>query len=1036
MISDFSIKRPVLAIVLSALIVVIGIAALLRLPVRELPDVDTAVVTVTTTYEGAAPEIIDTEVIELLEGAISGVDGIRSIRSSSRIGRGRIVVEFVTSRDIDQAANDVRDAVGRVLVDLPDEADTPEIVKTDSDAQPILRIAVTSDRMTPADINDYASRFIVDRLSVLNGVAQVEIFGERRYAIRVWLNREALAARNLTVADVEAALRRNNVELPAGELESLARQFTIRTDTRLTSPEEFRDLVVAQPGDYPIRLGDLARVELGVEDDNSIVRSNGQAAVGLGVLRQSQANTIEVSDQVQAELEALRPTLPEGMAVTISSDDAIFISASIEEVVVALGMSVLLVIAVIFLFLHSARATIVPAVTIPVAVIGTLAFIYAFGFSINILTLLALLLAIGLVVDDAIVVLENIQRRVEAGEQPLAAAFLGTRQVTFAVIATSLTLIAVFVPISTLEGQVGRLFAEFGLVMAAAVAISTFVALSLCAMLCSKLLRGTEKPGRIGMVLERGFNAMADGYRRLLAHALRMPVVVLAVAGVISAGTVVLYDILPRELTPTEDRGVFFIPVTSPEGATTGYTDANIGRIEETLSPLLASGEAERVFAIVGFRNQPARGFVVVGLSDWEERERSQREIVNSIIPGVAGIPGIRAFPVNPAALGQRGSSAPLQVVIGGQDYDVIQEWSDRIVARAAENPGLQNVETDFEATRPQFNVRIDRRKADDLDIGIEQIGNTLQSMLASREVTDFINRGRIYPVIIQARDTDRQTPADLTNIFVRSGGDGALVPLNALVTLDELAAPPELLRYDRLPSITISASLADGYDLGSAIDYINGIAAEELPPEGRLSYTGQSQQFLETSSGIAITFGIALLIVFLVLAAQFESFIHPLIIMLSVPLGLAGALGALALTGLSLNIYSQVGMVLLIGLMAKNGILIVEFANQLRAEGMDIRQAITEGSALRFRPILMTVLSTILGSVPLVLASGAGAESRVAIGTVIIGGLGVASLLTLFVTPVLYDLLARFTRPANAVAEELRGQLRELRDAGHQAAE
>ncbi|QQP88244.1 efflux RND transporter permease subunit [Skermanella sp. TT6] len=1029
MISDLSIKRPVLAIVLSALIVVIGIAALLRLPVRELPDVDTAVVTITTTYPGAAPEIIDTEIIEVIEGGISGVDGIRSIRSSSRLGRGRIVVEFVTTRDIDQAANDVRDAVGRVSIDLPEEADAPEIVKTDSDAQPIMRIAITSDRMTPADINDYASRFIVDRLSVLNGVAQVEIFGERRYAIRIWLNREALAARNLTVADVESALRRNNVELPAGELESVSRQFTIRTDTRLRSEEEFREIVVAQVGGFPIRLGDLAQVELGVEDDNSIVRSNGQAAVGLGVLRQSQANTIEVSNQVRAELEALRPTLPEGMSVMVSSDDAIFISQSIEEVVIALGLSVMLVIAVIFLFLHSARATIVPAVTIPVAVIGTLAFIYAFGFSINVLTLLALLLAIGLVVDDAIVVLENIQRRVEEGEHPLAAAFLGTRQVTFAVIATSLTLVSVFLPISTLEGQVGRLFAEFGIVMAAAVAISSFVALSLCAMLCSKLLRAEDKPGRIGRGLERAFDAMADGYRRLLCRALRMPLLVLAAAGAVSAGTVLLYDTLPRELTPTEDRGVFFIPVTAPEGSTAGYTDANIRRIEEVISPLRESGEADRVFAIVGFRNQPGRGFVVVGLTDWADRDRSQREIVNSIIPEIGGIPGVRAFPVNPAGLGQRGSSAPLQVVIGGQDYGVIQEWSDRIIARALENPGLQNVETDFEATRPQFNVLIDRRKADDLEIGIEQIGSTLQTMLASREVTDYVNRGRVYPVIIQARDSDRRTPADLKNIFVRSGTGGSLVPLNALVTLEELAAAPELLRYDRLPSITISASLADGYDLGSAIDYMDAIAAEELPPEGRLSYTGQSQQFLETSGGIAVTFGIALLIVFLVLAAQFESFVHPLIIMLTVPLGLAGALAALALGGLSLNIYSQVGMVLLIGLMAKNGILIVEFANQLRAEGKDVRQAITEGSALRFRPILMTVLSTVLGAVPLLLATGAGAESRVAIGTVIIGGLSVASVLTLFVTPVLYDLLARFTRPANSVAEELNRHLQGLRN-------
>ncbi|MFA7429772.1 MAG: efflux RND transporter permease subunit [Rhodospirillaceae bacterium] len=1021
--SDVTIKRPVFATVLSALIVVVGIYGLLNLPIRELPSVDNPVVTVTTPYAGAAPEIIDTEVIEIIEGAISGVDGIRSITSSSRLGRGRTVIEFESTRNIDEAANDVRDAVGRVLNSLPEDADTPRVLKADSDAQPMMRISITSDRMTPAEITDYTSRFVVDRLSVLEGVAQVEIFGERRFAVRIWLDRPSLAARQLTVADVEDALRRNNVELPAGEIESSTRQFTVRTDTRLRTVEEFAEIVVATHSGYPVRLGDVAKVELGVVDDRTTVRSNGQSAIGLGVQRQTQANTIAVSERVREQLALVEPTLPPGMTISVSSDDATFIKQSIEEVLIALGMSVALVVAVILLFLHSVRATIVPAITIPVAVIGTFAFMSAFGFSINTLTLLALLLAIGLVVDDAIVVLENIQRRIEHGEKPLSAAFLGTRQVTFAVIATSITLIAVFVPIAGLQGNVGRLFTEFGLVMASAVLISTFVALTLCAMLCSILLREKEETGPVGRFLERTFTGLAEAYRKSLAIALRMPLVVLVGCTLLSAGGFALYQTLPRELTPPEDRGVFFIPVTAPQGATASYTDDQASRIEAVVAPLRESGEAHRIFSVSGFRGQPERGFVVIGLVDWSERERSQAEIVHSVIPGVSAVSGVRAFPVSPAGLGQRGSSQPLRVVVGGPDYESVKEWADQIVTLAEANPGLLNVETDFEATRPQFNVVIDRRKADDLGIGVEQIGRTLQTLLASREVTDYVDRGRVYPVIVQARAGDRSTPSDLTNAFVRSAA-GDLVPLSALVTLDELASAPELRRYDRLPSVTITAALGEGYDLGSAIDFMQDAASQVLPPEARLDFAGQSREYLETSGGVAFIFGLALLIVFLVLAAQFESFIHPLIIMLSVPLAIAGALASLAFTGMSLNIYSQIAMVLLIGLMSKNGILIVEFANQLRDEGMDVRTAITEGSALRFRPILMTVLSTILGAVPLILATGAGAESRLAIGVVVIGGLSIASVLTLYLTPVLYDLLARYAKPVNAVAVKLDSEL------------
>ena len=1024
MISDFCIKRPVFAAVLSLLIIVLGIASLLRLPIRELPDVDAAIISVSTTYTGAAPEIIDTDVTEIIEGAVAGVSGIKTISSTSQRGRGRTVIEFVPGRSIDEAANDVRDAVARVRGDLPDEIDEPQITKNDSDSDPVMRIGITSDRMAPPDISDFVERFVVDRLATLDGVAQVEIYGERRYAVRIWLDRRAMAARNLTVDDVEDALRRNNVELPAGELESTSRQFTVRTDSRLERADQFERIVISRVDGYPIRLGDIARVERGVEDDKSIVRSDARPSVGLGVLRQSQANTIAISDRVRAQIDLIRPTLPEGMEIVVSSDDATFIRESISEVLHALFIAVVLVVLVIFVFLASARATMVPAVTIPVALIGSFIGIYALGFSINVLTLLALILAIGIVVDDAIVVLENIQRRIEGGESPLLAGVLGTRQVTFAVIATSLTLIAVFVPISFLEGEIGKLFAEFGFVLAAAVAISPVVALTLCPPLCTKLLRGSEGRGAGARLLERCLGATTRGYRALLARALEAPLLVLLVAGLAGGSSVALYLALPQELTPIEDRGVFFIPVSAPQGSTAAYTDIQTSEVEEILQPLRASGEAKRIFAVVGRGSQPHQAFVVAQLSDWGLRERSQQEIVSSVIPALSGLTGARAFPVSPAGLSLGGSSSPLRVVIGGPDYASVKAWSEEIMRRAEQNPGLLNLDTNFEENQPQFDVRIDRAKADDLGIGIETISRTLQIMLASSEITTYVDRGREYPVIVQARPEDRRTPTDLTNIFVRAESSGELVPLSALVQLEEGADAPALRRYDRLPSITIEASLADGYDLGSAIRFMQQVASETLPPEAKLGFAGQSQQFLETSGGIAITFALALLIVFLVLAAQFESFIDPLIIMLTVPLALSGALLSLWLTGNSLNIYSQVGIILLIGLMAKNGILIVEFANQLRDEGRTIREAVLDASVIRLRPIVMTVISTILGAVPLALATGAGAESRIAIGIVVIGGLGIASLLTLFVTPVLYDLLARFAHPRGAIAQQLAREL------------
>ncbi|WP_366556603.1 efflux RND transporter permease subunit [Aquibaculum sediminis] len=1017
--SDVSIKRPVLATVLSLLIVVLGIASFMQLAVRENPNIDPPIVSIRVEYTGASPQVIESEVVEVIEDAIATVEGIRYITSESRDGRGFITINFNLNRDVDVAANDVRDAIGRVLNRLPDQADAPIVRKADADARPMLWLSLTSERMEPSELTDYARRYLVDRLSVLEGVASINIGGERRYAMRIWLDRQAMAARNLTIADIESALRQNNLELPAGRIESVTRELTVRTSTRLATAEEFAEIVVARTPDYQVRLGEVARVERGVESERTILRADGQQAVGLGIIRQSNANVIEVSDRVQAELDLIEENLPAGVSITRSYDESVFVRAAVREVMISLGIAVALVIVVIFLFLRSIRATAIPAFTIPVSIIGAFIIMAPAGFSINVLTLLALILAVGLVVDDAIVMLENIQRRIDEGEPPLMAAYRGARQVAFAVIATTLTLIAVFVPIAFMEGNVGRLFTEFGFVMAAAVIFSSLVALTLAPMLCSKWLRPTSGGNMFVRGSERFLNGLAAGYRRALQVSLKLPIVVLALAFVAALAAVQLFLYLPQELTPTEDRGVIIIPGTAAEGTTPAETYRSVQAIEGQLEQFREQGLANRIFTIVGFGGIGNRSFTILGLVPWEEREVRQQDVTQQIFPMLGNVPGIRAFAVNPPGLGQSSFRQPLQVVVSGADYDEIKRWTDRLVERAGENPGLVNVDTDYDENRPQLDVSVDRRRAADLGVNSEEVARAVETMIASRVVGRYLDRGREYDVIVQADPADRATPADLENIFLRASDD-QLVPLSSLISVEERGASPRLTRVDRLPSITITASLAEGYDLGQALTFIQDLAAEELPPEARLGYLGQSLEFMETSGAIYVTFALALLIVFLVLAAQFESWIHPLIILLVVPLAITGALGALLLSGISLNIYSQIGMILLIGLLAKNGILIVEFANQLRDEGMSVREAIVEGSVLRFRPILMTAISTVFGALPLVMATGAGAESRASIGVVVIGGLLFASVLTLFVVPVLYDLLAGFTRSRNAVAQDL----------------
>jgi len=1021
--SDISIKRPVFATVLSLLIVVFGLSALFGLPVREYPDIDPPVVSVSTDYTGAAAEVVDTQITQVIEGAISGIEGIRSIESSTEQGESRTTIEFNTSRNIDIAANDVRDAVSRVLNQLPDEADPPVVQKADSDARPMMWITLTSEVWDSAELSDFADRVLSDRLSVLDGVADVRIGGERRYAIRVWLDRARLAARNITVAEVERALRANNVELPAGSVDSSTRNFTVRAEGRLSSVEEFRNLVVRRDGNDLLRLGEVANVQMGVESDIGRLRANGQTAIGMGVIRQSKANTVAVSDAVRAELETIRKTLPPEVSINESYDESIFIRASIQEVLVTLAISVSLVILVIFLFLRSWRATLIPAVTIPVAVIGAFIGLGFLGFSINVLTLLAIILAIGLVVDDAIVMLENIQRRIDEGEPPLLAAYHGAKQVAFAVIATTLTLVAVFVPISFMGGNVGRLFAEFGFTLAAAVIVSSLVALTLAPMLCSKWLRHspeTEEGHRLWAFSEKVLNGLTNGYEKLLRFSLNQPGLLLGlgVAGLIVAA--VIYPRLPQELAPIEDRGVIIMPSGAPRGSTVEFTDHFVQQAEQELLKYIDEGTASRLLSIVGFRNEEDNAFMIMGLVPWDERSIKQQQVTSEIRDKIADISGIRVNVINPPGLGQRGFNQPVEFVVAGPDYESVQAWSEEIMERAKENPNLLNVDTDFELTRPELRVNIDRDRAADLDITVEDVGLTLQTMLASRQVTTYLDRGQEYDVIVQADDANRATPEDLEQIFLRPRAGGELIPLKALVSVDEIGANPDLRRIDRLPAVVISASLADGYDLGTALNYLNNLAVDNLPPEARLSFKGLSREFQDSSSAIFITFGLAFVIVFLVLAAQFESWIHPLIIMLSVPLAVTGALIALAWSGISLNIYSQIGIIMLLGLMAKNGILIVEFANQLRDKGYEVREAILEGAILRFRPVLMTTISTVFGAIPLVIATGAGAESRAAIGMVILGGLIFATTLTLFIIPVLYNLLARFAKSSNAVEKEL----------------
>lgn len=1010
---DLSLRRPVTATVLNLLIVLIGAVAMSRLPVRELPRIEAAEVTVRVDYTGAAPDVVDSQVASVIEGALAGVSGVTAMATESERGRMRTVLTFSSGRDIDSAANDVRNAVERVVGRLPDEAERPRVDKNDSEGDPVVRLSLSSPAMTPLELSDYATRFLVDRFARLPGVANTATFGARSPAMRIWLDQSRMAALGITTGDIIAALQANNIELPAGEIETGARQLQVLAQTRFSSPDAFRQVVIRDDRSRPLRLGDVARIEEGPEQRESIFRANGVVSLGMGIQPQAQANTVAISQAVRAELERIRPTLPPGMALEITADEAVFIESSISQVLKVFAEAVGLVIAVIFLFLGSLRLSMIPVVTIPISALGAGLAMGALGFSINILTLFALILAIGLVVDDAIVVLENIQRHRAMGKSRLDAARDGSAQVSFAVIATTAVLIAVFVPVSFMEGEIGKLFAEFGIVLAVAVAVSALVALTLSPVLAAKIMPREERPN----LLTRGVNRMIGGLERaygaVLDRLIARPVPILAVTAFLMAGAFALYQHLPRELTPPEDRGQIRITVTAPQGSNLAYTDAATRQVEALLEPLRADGTVTNVTTIVGTWGELRRSLLFVNLADWKDREVSVDEVIDTLRPQLARITQAETFIRAAGGLGLGSGQGNIRWILGGPDLARTAAWSDDLAARLAEDPRLASVEVGYSANQPGANLSIDRDRAQDLGLSAETIAQTLQVLFASRSVGEYTRDGRQYPVILQASPEDRDSVQDMLAVFLRNDR-GDLIPLSAFASVATGATAPAVNRYDRLISVEMEADIAPGTDLAGAMEAVDAAMAD-MPAGAVLAWEGQARDYLESAGGIATVFAMSLLIVFLVLAAQFESFRTPLTIMLTVPLGLAGAALTLWLTGGTVNIFSQVGMILLIGIMAKNGILIVEFANQLREEGRPLVVAARDGAVTRLRPVMMTTIATVLGAVPLAAATGAGSESRRAIGAVIVGGLSLAFVLTLLITPVIYVLIEGLRRNPEA---------------------
>ena len=1021
--AEISIRRPVFATVLSLLVLLVGAVSFTRLTVREYPKIDEPVVTVSVRYAGASAEVIESQVTKPLEDSIAGIDAVDVITSISRAEQSQISVRFRLEKDADNAAAEVRDRTARVRNRLPDAVDEPVIAKVEADASPVMWLAFSSDTRSPLEINDLLNRIVKPRLQTVTGVADVPIYGERRYAMRIWLDPERMAGYRLTTQDVEDAIRRNNLELPAGRIESQQREFSVTSQTELARPAQFSDIVIRTVNGFPVRMRDVARVEESAASDRSRVRLNGRDAISMGVIRQATANPLELSAGVRAMLPTLKADLPADITIDIANDNSVFIDRSVKSVYQTIAEAVVLVALVIFVFLRTLRASIIPIITIPVSLVGTFALMALAGFSINTLTLLALVLAIGLVVDDAIVMLENIYRHIEEGLDPFSAAIKGAREIGFAIVAMTLTLVAVYAPLAFTPGRTGRLFVEFALALAGAVVVSGFVALTLSPMMCSLLLKHNPKPNWFDRSMERWLTAMSDAYGRLLRWVVtarwggggglrgalfqgRWLVVGVMLASAV--GLALVYPKMKQELSPLEDRGTILVNVTAPDGATLDYTNRYALELEKIGRDY---PEFDRIFANIG-NPTVAQGSVIYRTVDWEQRERSTLDMARELQPKVGALPGVNAFLITPPSLGQGFRSRPLTYVIQTSDsYENLNAVTRQMLAEMAKNPGIIAPDADLRLNKPELRISVNRERAADLGVGVDVVARAIETMLGGRTVTRYKRDAEQYDVIVQTEARGRTTPENIDSIYVRGRND-AMIPLSSLVNVKESVSPRELNHFGQRRSVTITANLSPDYSLGEALKFMDDTAAKVLKPGYTTDLNGTSREFKSSQGALGVVFVLALVFIFLVLAAQFESFIDPLVIMVSVPLSMIGALLALQWSGGSLNVYSQIGLITLVGLITKHGILIVEFTNQLREEGMEMVDALVKASAQRLRPILMTTGAMVLGAVPLALATGAGAETRSQIGWVIVGGMSLGTLLTIFVVPTMYTLFARKAVP------------------------
>jgi multidrug efflux pump len=1009
--SDISIRRPVFATVMSLAILIFGIISFTQLPVREYPDIDPPIISVVTLYRGASSNVVETEITDVLEEQFATLEGVKTITSSSKEGGSVITIEFELNRDVNEAANEVRDRVSRIRGILPQEIDDPVISKVDANAQAIMWLALSSTRHSGLELSDFADRILKEKIQRIPGVGSVIIGGERRYAMRVWLDPLRMAAHGLSAQDIENAVRSENAEIPGGRVEGVQREFAVRTRGDLDTPEEFGAIIITQKGNDIVRLRDVADVKVGAEDERTLARWNGQLAIGLGIVKQSKANTVDVASDIMNKLTELRSLLPSGMKLEVAFDSSEFIKESISEVEQTLLIALILVVLVVLAFLKSFRATIIPSIAIPISIIGALAAVYFAGFTINILTLLGLVLAIGLVVDDAIVVLENIYRHMEMGKTRWQAALDGSKEIGFAIISTTIALVAVFIPLAFLSGNVGRLFKEFGIAVAVAVLISGFVALTLTPMISSQILRPLHGTGKnwASRSFDSFFNWLNNIYERLLRWTLRHRIIVIAGGIVAIIFGFFLFRLLPSELVPVEDRGIGFGIVIAPEGSTLEYTDTYVNEIEQRL---LKNPDIKGLFTATGLSfggpGSVTNSFMFISLKPRSERKKSQQEIVRELFPQLISIPGVLAFVINPPSLGASFNSSPVDYVLQGDNYEDLNQAVGMMMAEASKLGYLINMDSDLRLNKPQLDVDIDRERASHLGISVTEIGSTLETLLGGRKVTDFKRGTKQYDVILQIKPEYRATPDAIRNIYIKSVG--GLVQLANIVKVKNTVAPKELNHYNRIRSASITASLAPGITLGKALDELDRIAQEKLPPGIKHEYAGQSLEYKESSSALFYMFILALIFIYLVLSAQFESFIHPFTILLSVPLAVFGALLTLFIFGQSLNIYSQIGLIMLIGLVTKNSILIVEFANQQRNHGTPFMEAVINSAIIRLRPILMTSFATIFGILPIAIGIGAGAESRRPLGLAVVGGMFFSTFLTLLIVPVVYTLLARFT--------------------------